>query len=88
MMPGSLTPAPAATVPPGAPLVDPVAVDVELLLLDKAAKVEPSLTARIDGVEMDFCRVRMRGESHLLGSPLAPLSLDIPRGLVGKAGIN
>ena len=55
MDPGSLIPAPVTTAPPAAPLaIDPVAVEVELLLLDKAANVEPSLTARIDGVEMDF----------------------------------
>ena len=50
-----MIPAPVTTAPPAAPLaIDPVAVEVELLLLDKAANVEPSLTARIDGVEMDF----------------------------------
>ena len=35
------------------------------------ATVLPSLTARIDGVEMDFCSVRTRGDSHLLSSPLS-----------------
>lgn len=36
--------------------------------------VLPSLTARIDGVDIDFCSVSIRGESHLLSSP----SLDWP----------
>lgn len=66
---------------------------VEFLMLDKvrAVKLDPSLTARIDGVEMDFCSVKMRGDSHLDGSPSRPPpppSLDIPRGFVGSAGIN
>ncbi len=65
----------------------------EFLMLDKvrAVKLDPSLTARIEGVEMDFCSVKMRGESHLEGSPSRPplpLSLDMPRGFVGNAGIN
>ena len=67
----------------------------------KAASVEPSFTARIDGVEMDFWSVRMRGDSHLLGScdapgpdpgalelvePIAPVANFAD--LAGNAGIN
>lgn len=89
MTPGSLTPGPVTMVPVAATVVaDPVGVTVVFLLCDKTAKADPSLTAKIDGVEIDFCRVRMRGESHLFGSPLVPLSLESPRGLAGKAGIN
>ena len=92
MTPGSLIAGPAAMAPVVAGTVaaalDPAAVAAVVFLpgCDRAAKAEPSLTARIDGVEMDFCRVRMRGESHLLGSPPA-FSLDKPLGLAGKAAI-
>lgn len=88
MTPGSLTPVPVTMTPVAGKVFDPTGATVTFLLWDKAAKAEPSLTARIDGVEMDFWRVRMRGESHLLGSPPAPLSLESPRGLAGIAGIN
>lgn len=65
-------------------------------LFGKEDRVDPSLTARIDGVDMDFCSVRMRGESDLVGSPPPPptppppppLSLDSARGLVAIEGIN
>ena len=71
----------------------PVVVRRAGLLLFKPATVEPSLTARIEGVEMDFWRVRMRGESHLFGSPpmpppLLPLSLLAARGFTGIAAVN
>lgn len=76
------------------PLADPALADdddIEFLTLDKVKveRLEPSLTARIDGVEMDFWSVIIRGDSHLVGSPslLSP-SLDMPRCFVGNAGIN
>lgn len=75
------------------PLADPALADdddIEFLTLDKVKveRLEPSLTARIDGVEMDFWSVIIRGDSHLVGSPslLSP-SLDMPRCFVGNAGI-
>ena len=77
----------AAIVEADAPLAEEE--HVELFLMLNAVKLDPSLTARIDGVEMDFCSVNIRGESHLVGSPPTPLpSLDNPRGFVGNAGIN
>ena len=77
----------AAIVEADAPLAEEE--HVELFLMLNAVKLDPSLTARIDGVEMDFCSVNIRGESHLVGSPPTPRpSLDNPRGFVGNAGIN
>lgn len=55
MVPGSLTPGPATMVPVAGTVVEPAAaVTVVFLGCERAAKAEPSLTARIEGVEMDF----------------------------------
>ena len=68
------------------PAVPALAVPVLALLVRDScgrATVQPSLTAKIDGVEIDFCRVSIRGVSHLLTSP----SLDA-RGFMAAAGTN
>lgn len=97
MTPTSLAHAPwparASWAAPGSP--DATAPDEPPLAADRAASVEPSFTARIDGVEMDFWSVRMRGDSHLLGSCAVPPADAAPLGpaahfpdFTGSAGMS